>query len=126
MKKKPLRVRLCATQPGVVEITVGDRAQLDQLVAAPHGTIARRHGELLRPGKTQVSLDAGNYMFRTLSDAHLRVVAGGVTVTRSVDPNNKTAIPSSPPHRPTDTPPSDDPQATGDEPTGEIPNLTIE
>jgi hypothetical protein len=40
--------------------------------------VAERHGALLAPGVTQVQLDKGLYHFRTLDDAQLRIVSGGI------------------------------------------------
>jgi hypothetical protein len=129
MKRTALQVRLHASEPSVVELTVGDCVQLDRLTTSPPGAIARRHGELLRPGTTQVALDAGSYMFRTLSDAHLRVVAGGVTASHRVAPLNKGSIPVGSPQS-ADAPPAQspdgDPQSRGDEPAGEMPNFIVD
>lgn len=113
MKKKPLQVNLHAREPSVVELTVGDRVQLDRLVPTPHGDVAERHGRLLDPGVTTVALEPGHYLFRTLSDAHLRVVTGGCSAAIShgikcIDPPPVVG------------------RTRGDEVPGELPSLTIE
>src|SRR5215475_2623020 len=79
VKRKPLHVSLHACEPSVVEVTVGDRVQLDRLTPSPRGYLAERHGRLLDPGMTTVALEPGHYFFKTLSDANLRVVTGGVS-----------------------------------------------
>jgi hypothetical protein len=113
VKKPPLRVSLHAREPSVVELTVGDRVQLDRVTPSPHGLVAERHGRLLDPGVHTVALEAGHYLFRTLSDTHLRVVTGGIAIE----------------HRAADKdPPPPPPLALdrGDELPGEPPSLTIE
>jgi hypothetical protein len=122
MKRKPLHVSLHAREPSVVELTVGDRVQLDRLTRTPHGNVAERHGRLLGPGVATVALDPGCYFFKTLSDANLRVVTGGVTAgvaTSTKDP---------PPPPPVSSPDDDGtpPATRGDEAPGESPGLTIE
>lgn len=116
MKRKPLHVSLHAREPSVVELTVGDRVQLDRMTPSPHGCLAERHGRLLDPGVTTVALEPGHYMFRTLSDTHLRVVTGGCTAgttrsTKCIDPPPVTG----------DWPPP----LRGDDAPGELPSLTI-
>jgi hypothetical protein len=111
VKRKPLQVSLHAHEPSVVELTVGDRVQLDRLTPSPRGYLPERHGRLLDPGVTTVALPPGRYFFKTLSDTHLRVVAGGVA-TRIVAADSKTRWP--------------DPPDAGDEPPGELPSLRIE
>jgi hypothetical protein len=120
MKRRPLQVNLHAREPSVVELTVGDRVQLDRVLSSPHGDRAERHGRLLDPGVTTVALEPGHYFFRTLSDAHLRVVTGGVAagIARSdkcIDPPPVTH------HGPS---PFDG--SKGDDVPGEQPTLTIE
>jgi len=119
MKRIPLQVTLHVKEPSVVELTVGDSVQLDRLTPTPQGHVAERCGDLLRPGVTTRSLDQGFYCFRTLSEAHLKVVHGGVGTT--VTTNDKDTWPDpkaevSPPAVP----------AKGDEPHGEAPRLTVE
>jgi hypothetical protein len=61
------------------------------------------------------TLAEGRYYFKTLTDANLRVVHGGVEAQ---------AVASSKDNDP--TPPLAAPNAKGDEPEGELPTLTIE
>jgi hypothetical protein len=108
-------------EPSVVEMTVADRVQLDRLTPAPRGYLAERHGHLLAPGVTRLELPSGHYFFKTLSDANLRVVTGGLTAGITAhdkdgdwpDPQKATGDPSAP-------------GAKGDEASGEAPRLTIE
>jgi hypothetical protein len=116
MKKKPLKVSLHASESSVVELTVGDRVQLDRVVPSPHGYRAERHGRLLDPGMTTLALPAGHYYFKTLSNAHLRVVTGGVA-GRIAESDDKDKWPDPPPVVP---------DARGDEIAGELPSFTIE
>jgi hypothetical protein len=121
MKKKPLQVSLYVKQPSVVELTVGDKVQLDRLMPASHGYVAEHHGALLGPGVTMLRLDQGCYFFKTLSEAHLRVVHGGVDTTARInDPKN----PWPPPVMSDEAPPGAG--IRGDEPSGEAPALTVE
>ncbi|HEX8107711.1 MAG TPA: hypothetical protein VF516_08270 [Kofleriaceae bacterium] len=112
MKRKPLHVSLHARESSVVELTVGDRVQLDRLTPSPHGQLAERHGRLLDPGVHTVALEPGRYFFKTLSDANLRVVTGGVAAGITAETKDG----GSP----------DPPKAMGDEAPGELPSLTIE
>jgi hypothetical protein len=115
MKKRPLQVSLRVKLPSLVEFTVGDRVQLDRLVVAPNGYLAERHGELLSPGVT--ALAQGDYFFKTLSHAHLKVIYGGVdTVLRDGKDLPPPVVSGSVP-----SPPS-----RGDAPSGETPMFTIE
>ena len=117
MKRKPLHVSLHAREPSVVEVTVGDRVQLDRVTPSQHGRIAERHGRLLDPGTTTVALEPGHYFFKTLSDTHLRVVSGGrATVVATANDKDGT-FPD--PH-------GTAPDPRGDEAPGERPSLTIE
>jgi hypothetical protein len=120
MKKHALQVRLDVREPSVIELTVGDKVQLDRLTRSNHGHVAERHGELLDPGATTLALAPGFYCFRTLSDASLKVIRGGVT--SSVGKNSKDGGGSP------DLPKADDPQpsAMGDDAPGEAPSLTID
>ena len=118
MKRKPLHVSLHAREPSVVELTVGDRVQFDHLTPSPRGYLPERHGRLLDPGTTTVALEPGHYFFKTLSDANLRVVTGGVSAgitahdkDGGIDPP-KATVPA--------------PATFGDEVPGELPNFTIE
>jgi hypothetical protein len=112
MKRKPLQVSLHALEPSVVELTVGDRVQLDRLTPSPRGYLAERHGRLLDQGVTTVALPPGQYFFQTLSDTHLRVVAGGVAARIATSDKDKWPDPL--------------PAARGDEVSGEPPRFTIE
>ena len=117
MKKRPLQVSLHAREPSIVELTVAERVQLDRLHPSQQGYVAERHGSLLEPGMTTLTLAQGHYFFKTLSDVNLKVIRGGVDT--STHTNNKTAIPPVPPKV------GDPPDAKGDEPTGELPTLTL-
>jgi hypothetical protein len=117
MKKKPLQVNLHAREPSIIELKLGDRVQLDRLTPSPHGYLAERHGRLLDPGVTTVALEPGHYLFRTLSDAHLRVVTGGVS--SAIAPSEKVIDPQ------TGMPVEQDGKK-GDEVPGERPSLTVE
>jgi hypothetical protein len=112
VKRKPLQVSLHVREPSVVQLTVGDRIQLDRLAPAPRGYLAERHGRLLDPGVTTVALAPGHYFFKTLSDAHLRVVTGGVSA--GITAHDKDPFPEI------------QPVAKGDEIASELPSFTIE
>jgi hypothetical protein len=114
MKKKPLHISLHAREPSVIELTVGDRVQLDRLTPSSRGYRAERHGRLLDPGSTTIALAPGHYFFKTLSAANLRVVTGGVSA--GIVSDGKDPWPQPPPA----------PNAAGDEPTGEAPSFTVE
>jgi hypothetical protein len=115
MKRKPLQVSLHAREPSVVELTVGDRVQLDRVTPSQHGCVAERHGRLLEPGVHTVALSPGHYFFKTLSDANLRVVTGGVA--RRIAASDKDKWPDPPPVAP---------DVRGDETAGDSPCLPIE
>lgn len=121
MKKRPLQVSLQVREPSVIELTVGERVQLDRLTRSPQGYIPERHGSLLEPGVTMLSLSEGHYWFKTLSDANLHVVRGGVEA--QVRPQEKRGWPD-PPLSGAGAPPV--PGGTGDEPMGESPTFTID
>jgi hypothetical protein len=130
MKKRTLQVTLRADEASVIELTVGDRIQLDRIESSPNGTIAKQHGDLIGPGTANIALEPGNYLFRTLTDANLRVVTGSVTTVRT---NKDAKNPLPPPTNQSsnssgDTDPSaiDPPDVRGDEGTGELPALTVE
>jgi hypothetical protein len=113
VKRKPLQVSLHARESSVVELTVGDRVQLDRVSPSQHGHVAERHGRLLEPGTTTVALEPGHYSFKTLSDAHLRVVTGGLTASHS---RGTKCIP----------PPPGTAESRGDDAPGELPSFAIE
>lgn len=118
MRKKPLQVTLDVREPSVVELTVGDRVQLDRLTRCEDRQVPERHGSLLQPGLTTLALAPGSYFFKTLSDAHLKVVRGGVqTAAADTDPKD----PWPPPPPPGALPPG----GKGDEPAGEMPSFTV-
>jgi hypothetical protein len=122
MKRNPLQVSIHAREPSIVEVTVGDRVQLDRLTPSPHGYLAERLGRLLDPGSTTVALEPGTYFFKTLSDAHLRVVTGGVRAGIALD--TKGGFPDPPASGGGTSLPA--PGGTGDEVPGELPSFTIE
>lgn len=117
MKKRPLQVVLHVREPSIIELAVGERVQLDRLTPSSRGSIPARHGGLLEPGKATMALAEGHYCFKTLSDARLHVVRGGVDVERVAQRDKKPPIESVDPSPP---PPK------GDEPDGEMPTLTVE
>ena len=122
MKRKPLQVSLHAREPSVVELTVGDRVQLDRVTPSPRGYLAERHGRLLDPGTTTVALQPGHYFFKTLLDANLRVVTGGLVATA-----NEVETKDPPPTQPKPgQPPPPPPDVRGDEAPGELPSFTVE
>jgi len=113
MKKKALQVTLDVGEPSVVELTLGERVQLDRL-SAPHGRcLAERHGNLLAPGIATIALEPGLYFFKTLSDANLKIVRGAVSVTAGT--GGKQVPP----------PPASSPDTRGDELSGEAARLSI-
>jgi hypothetical protein len=121
MKRRPLQVSLRVTQPSVVELTVGDKVQLDRLTPSPHGHVAERRGDLLQPGATTLALDQGLYLFKTLSEAHLKIVQGGVeAIVVESDPKD----PWPTPLLSGDTAPRAN--GRGDEPPGQAPALSVE
>jgi hypothetical protein len=122
VKRKPLQVSLHAREPSVVEVTVGDRVQLDRLTPSPQGYLAERHGRLLDPGVTTVALEPGHYFFKTLSDANLRVVRGGVSAGIALD--TKGGAPDPPSTGGGTSLPA--PGGLGDEVPGELPSFTID
>jgi hypothetical protein len=122
VKRKPLQVSLHAREPSLVEVTVGDRVQLDRLTPSQYGYLAERHGRLLDPGMTTVALEPGHYFFKTLSDANLRVVHGGVSAGIALD--TKGGWPDPPSTGGGTSLPA--PGGAGDEMPGELPSFTIE
>ena len=80
------QVDVYVDQPSCIELHVRETVRLDRLTpTAADGYVAERHGALLAPGVTQVQLDKGLYHFRTLDDAQLRVISGGVQVASMSD-----------------------------------------
>src|ERR1041385_8203490 len=94
--KKPLQVTLDVREQSTVELRGEDKVQLDRLSASPRGTQAERHGNLLGPGVAKLSLEPGFYFFKTLSDANLKVIRGGVDVHATRN-SLKDPIPPPPP-----------------------------
>jgi hypothetical protein len=75
------RVNVYVDRPSCIALRVREQVRLDRLQpTAADGYVAEQHGALLAPGVTQLQLEAGIYHFRTLDDAELRVLAGGVQV----------------------------------------------
>ena len=74
------RVNVSVDQPSCIELCVRETARLDRLTPTADGYVAEQYGPLLTPGVTQVPLEAGLYHLRTLNDAQLRVISGGVQV----------------------------------------------
>ena len=112
MKNVPLQVTLHVETTSVVAMTVADTVQLDRLRRHEDAVVAERHGPLLEPGTRDVDLAPGVYAFRTLCDAELAVVSGGVTT--SIGVQGKEIIP--------------DFQASilrGEAPRGRAPRLTV-
>jgi len=114
MRKKPLHVTLAVREPSTVDVTVGEKVQLDRLVPTRSGCVAERHGALLNRGVTRLALAPGRYFFKTLSDAHLKVIRGGVDASELRGDK--------------DTPP--EPRLTalpkGDDLPGDAPSLIVE
>jgi hypothetical protein len=74
-------VNVYVDQPSRIELHVRETVRLDRLQPTTTDEyVAEQYGALLAPGVTQVQLDQGIYHFRTLDDAQLRVLAGGVRV----------------------------------------------
>jgi hypothetical protein len=121
MKKRPLQVSLQVKQPSVVEVTVGDRVQLDRLLTAPDGFLAERHSELLVPGVTTLLLAKGHYFFKTLSPVQLRMIHGSADA--ALVENDKNQFPDTL-HPGIGTLPA--PSGRGDDRQGEAPSLTFE
>ncbi len=113
MRRKALHVTLSVREPSTVDLTVAERVQLDRLVPSGGSYAAERRGGLLQPGVTTVALEPGRYLFKTLSNAHLKVVCGGV---ESTSHNDGKDIPPEPRIAP----------SKGDEPPGELPVFTVE
>ncbi|MBL8946204.1 MAG: hypothetical protein JNK45_23775 [Myxococcales bacterium] len=99
--------------PSVVAVTVADTVQLDRLRPGDGAVVAERHGPLLEPGTRDVALAPGVYAFRTLCDAELAVVSGGVT------------IPDIHAHEKDDHPDFQASILRGETPRGQTPRLTV-
>lgn len=114
MKKKALQVSLNVREPSIIELTVGDKVQLDRLLPSHRGAIAERHGRPLDPGLARLSLESGQYFFKTLSDANLKVVHGGVEIATTNETKD-----------PWPDPPLLVPASKGDDVAGDAPTLTV-
>lgn len=109
-----LTVALFVTEPSNVHLTVQDHVRIDRITDAA----VERHGELVPPGTTALQLPMGTYLFRTGSDAEVRLdPAAAVQVV--VVPNNKT---NDPDLLPAGVP---IPAAKGDTPPDWEPTLTV-
>jgi hypothetical protein len=75
------QVNVHVDRPSCIELHVQEMVRIDRLTPTADGYVAAQHGVLLAPGVTQVRLEAGLYHLRTLDDAQLRVIAGGVQAT---------------------------------------------
>jgi hypothetical protein len=90
------RVNVSVDRPSCIELHVQETVRIDRLKpTAADEYVAEQHGELLAPGVIQLPLEAGLYHFRTLDDAQLRVISGGVQVT-SPSRDNKDPWPDPP------------------------------
>lgn len=118
MKKKALQVIFDVEEPSVLELTVGERVQVDRLKPAHGGYVAERCGDLVGPGVTTLALGRGSYFFKTLSEARLKVVRGGVSTRATTD--DKDPWPDPP------RTPKPSPSASGDEVGGDAPRFTVE
>ena len=112
-----LTVALYVAAPAVVTLTVADHVQLDRLT----GTSAERHGDLIPPGTTPVTLTTGTYLFRTTSDAQVQLTRdAAVTVTAVLLSDDKDKWPDPPPVEGTPLP-----AARGDSAPDHVPALTV-
>jgi len=94
------RVNMYVDQPSCIELHVRETVRIDRLQpTAADEYVAEQHGALLAPGVTQLQLDQGIYHLRTLDDAQLRVLSGGVQAASMVDdPKNPWPPPPPPPN----------------------------
>jgi len=111
-RRKPLLVTLDATKPSVIELTTQERIQLNRIVSPSGRQVATRHGALIQPGTTRVTLDIGEFCFKALSDTQMQLVQGGVTTTVHTD--GKDDWPKPPPVT-----------NKGDDPEGQLPSFTV-
>jgi hypothetical protein len=79
------QVNMYVDKPSCIELHVREKVRIDRLTPTADGHVAERHGALLAPGVTQVQLDKGRYYFRTLDDAQLRIISGGVQMASLID-----------------------------------------
>jgi hypothetical protein len=112
-----LTVALYVAAPAVVTLTVADHVQLDRVT----GASAERHGDLIPPGTTPVTLTAGTYLFRTTGDARVQLNPdAAVTVAAVHSLSDKDKWPDPPPAGAAPLP-----AARGDGPPGHVPALTV-
>jgi hypothetical protein len=98
-------------RPSCIELHVRETMRLDRLQpTAADDYVAEQYGALLTPGVTQVQLEKGLYHFRTLDDAQLCVLAGGVQVDSTSDSGSGTGK---------------WPRSAGHGPCGRVPALTV-
>ena len=109
-----LTVALFVTEPSNVHLTVHDHVRIDRVTDLS----VERHGELVPPGTTALQLPMGTYLFRTGSDAQVRL-DDSAAVRVVVVPNNKDNDPTLPPTG------ARLPAAKGDTPPDRVPALTV-
>ena len=98
-------------QPSCIELHVQETVRIDRLQPTETAEyIAEPHGALLAPGVTQLQLEVGLYHFRTLNDAQLRIISGGVRVDSTSDSGGGTGK---------------WPRAAGHGPCGDVPALRV-
>ena len=120
--KRPLRVTMYVSEPSDVELQIQETVRIDRMTISDAGEFdTERHGALLRPGMTRLQLDPGMYHFRTMADAALRVVRGGVTAVAAPDRGKDPPVPPPPPKGL----PVDVFGVGGDDPPGNAPELTV-
>lgn len=126
--KRPLRVTVDVEQPSTIELTVDETIRLDRVRNTERGIAAEQHGALIGPGTSTLALDPGQFVFKTMSDAQLRVIQGGARIETQAQDDIKW------PDSGGDEPSGDQPALTvspkipmslGDEPTGDQPTLTV-
>src|SRR6266850_8081481 len=117
------RVNMYVDRPSCIELSVRETVRIDQLQPTEAaGYVAEQHGALLAPGVTQLQLDKGIYHFRTLDDAQLRVISGGVQVA-STSCGDKDKWPDPPPKSSEDSAAWDAVASRGHGPCGRVPEL---
>src|SRR5262245_537872 len=120
-------VSMYVDKPSCIELHIRETVRIDRLQPTPDGYVAEQHAALLAPGVTQLQLDKGIYHFRTLDDAQLRVIAGGVQVTSMS--RDKDTWPDSPATNPADTDAAavwEAVEPRGHGPCGRVPALHVE
>jgi hypothetical protein len=129
--KKPLRVTMYVSEPSDIELRTQETVRIDRMTISDSGECdVERHGDLVRPGMTALQLDPGVYHFRTMTDAALRVVRGGVTAVAAPDRGKDPPVPPPPKGLPAASSagasmPPDVFGVGGDDPPGETPELTV-